>query len=597
MNPWRWVRSRRWWIQLLLAIVLLPLVLTLLYVGGRTLQFFAAEHDAGVYVPGGANVVLRARGLEAQVRRMKDSAAWRALNRRVLHDAVLRRLINGLLKENGAPTLDDLDDERKPFARHQERALDFLGDDVIAALRVRDSVSEAPFCAIVRLRWLYYLATPFAGLALPTEPLDDQKCLVVRQGPQEIRIALIGALAIVSNDKSLLQQALSRRGQEEVSESPIAGRLTFEGSPGLLGVRKAVQDSGVMPAVKWDSARGLSFSADLRESTISLDVRVDRAEPLHPGLPPAALRSWAPVSTTGLILTNTGGADLMSWLGSLARGTGPRDSAAANLRDALQALDEGGLKTTLLPELLEGMAVVTGMEERDGRSYATFVLLLPARNSVAAVEALNGMVRKIAGSFGDSKYFSSTQVGDVVLNSWAWPEGFQKSMHINDLLSPTYGAVKDLLVVGNNTAFTTQVVEAAVNGGGFLETSEYRKLRSRMKEEGFGTEPTLAGGFVFPPYFRASLDGSLPVLAKQIVYGSLNGPSLRAEVEADLRRHGVPTEPEIVKAFNEAIDRKIEEREAALRRSLEPLNAVRWAAFEAQTGENGIRIRAALELR
>ncbi|HLY09925.1 MAG TPA: hypothetical protein VKW04_11525, partial [Planctomycetota bacterium] len=68
-------------------------------------------------------------------------------------------------------------------------------------------------------------------------------------------------------------------------------------------------------------------------------------------------------------------------------------------------------------------------------------------------------------------------------------------------------------------------------------------------------------------------------------------------VEADLRRHGVPTEPEIVKAFNEAIDRKIEEREAALRRSLEPLNAVRWAAFEAQTGENGIRIRAALELR
>ncbi len=87
------------------------------------------------------------------------------------------------------------------------------------------------------------------------------------------------------------------------------------------------------------------------------------------------------------------------------------------------------------------------------------------------------------------------------------------------------------------------------------------------------------------------------MIAKQLVYGSLNAAAVRTEVEAELRRRGAPTEAEIVKAFNEAIDRKVEEQEAALKRNLEPLSAIRWAAFEARTMERGIRIRAALEVR
>jgi hypothetical protein len=221
------------------------------------------------------------------------------------------------------------------------------------------------------------------------------------------------------------------------------------------------------------------------------------------------------------------------------------------------------------------------------------VLLLPARDPAAAVEAMNGIVRKIAGGYADSKYFAPMRVGDVTLNSWSWPEGLQ----INDLLSPTYGAVKDVLVLGNNPAFTMQVVETAASGAGFEETSEYRKLRKRMKEEGFGEDPALAGGFLFPPLLRASLDGTLPHLAKQIVFKTLNSAALRVEVEAELRRQGTPTEIEIAKAHKEAVDRKIEEEEAALRRNLEPLNAIRWGAFEAQPSDRGIRVRAALEFR
>jgi hypothetical protein len=595
MNPWRWVRSRRWWVQLILAAVLLPVVLLLAYVGVRTLQFFSAEHDAGVYVPAGANVVFRLRGLEAHLKRIRTTTAWRAFDRRVLHDAVLRRQINGVLKENGAPTLDDLDDERKPFAKHQERVLDVMGDDVIASLRVRESVAKAPFCAIVRLRWLYFLGTPFAGLALPTESIDGHSVLVLGQGAQQVRVALVGALAIVSNDKALLQEALARRGREEESERPVAGRVVFEGSPGLLAVRRSIRDSGLMATVNWETARGLSFSADLRDAMALTDVQIDRAEPLHPGAPPTELRAWAPLSTSGLLLTNTGGADLISWMAGLTEGTAAQDVAAQAVKDALKALDDGGLHSTLLPQLKEGMAVVTGVEEREGRSYTSFVLLLPARDPAAAVEAMNGIVRKIAGSYADSKYFAPMKVGDVTLNSWSWPEGLQ----INDLLSPTYGAVKGVLVLGNNPAFTTQVVETVAGGGGFEETSEYRKLRKRMKEEGFGEDPSLAGGFIFPPLLRASLDGTLPHLAKQIVYAyeKTHAAQIRAEVETELRRQGNASEAEIGKAYFEAIKRMKEEEEAALRRNLEPLNAVHWAAFEAQSGDRGIRVRAALEFQ
>lgn len=593
MNPWRWIRSRRWWVQGLLALAGLPPALVLAYVGVRTLQFFAAEHDAGVYVPSSANVVLRARGLEEHLRRMKGSAAWRSLDRRVLHDAVLRRQINGLLQADGAPTLDELDDERKPFAKNQARVLDLIGDDLIATLRVRESIPRAPFCAIVRLRWLYFLAAPFARIALPTDTVDGQSCLVIRQGAQEIRVALIGTLAVASNDQDLLRDALRRRGREDESDRPLAGRVVFEGSPGLLGLRKSIQDTGLLSTVKWASARGLTFSVNLRESMAEAEATLDGAEPLHPDAPPVATRSWAPLSTSGLLLTNTGGQDLIDWLRGLVAGAGPRDTAAATLAQVLQALDDGGLRSALLPQLQDGMAVVTGVEEREGREYTTVALLLPARDPAAAVEGLNSMVRKIAGSYGDSKYFSAIRVGEVTLNSWTWPEG----LHINDLLSPTYGAVKDMVVLGNNVAFTTQVVETASSGAGFEETSEFRKLRGRMKEEGFAPEPTLSGGFLLPPVFRASLDGSLPHVAKQLVYGTLNGPALRAEVESDLKRQGVPSEADIVKAYNEAVARKVEEQEAALRRNLEPLNAIRWAAFEAQAGEKGIRIHAALELR
>src|SRR6185295_14210314 len=305
MNPWRWIRSRRWWVQLIFALVALPIALVLGYVAIRSVMYLGAERDPGVYVPQGANVVVRARDLEAHLKRIQDSPAWRSFERRVLRDAVLRRELNALLKADGAPTLDDLEDERKPFARQKDRVIDVLGDDVVAALQVRESLPRASFCGLVRLRWLYYLATPFARLALPSETIEGEKVLVVRNGPQEVRIAFVGGLAIASNDKILIGQALKRQGREEAPERPLALRVSFEGSPALLQIRRLIQSSGLLPSVRWETARTLALTADVRESTVKIDVALDKAEPLHPTPPPVALRAWAPLSASGVLLTNT----------------------------------------------------------------------------------------------------------------------------------------------------------------------------------------------------------------------------------------------------------------------------------------------------
>src|SRR5439155_17665780 len=128
---------------------------------------------------------------------------------------------------------------------------------------------------------------------------------------QEIYVAFAGALAIASNDKKLLEQALRRKGREEEGGRPLEARMVFEGSPGLLRIRKSIQDSGAFPYVRWETARGLTASLDLRDAALLVDATFDRAEPLHVTPPPHSVRSWAPVSTSGVLVSNTGGGDLI----------------------------------------------------------------------------------------------------------------------------------------------------------------------------------------------------------------------------------------------------------------------------------------------
>ncbi len=246
----------------------------------------------------------------------------------------------------------------------------------------------------------------------------------------------------------------------------------------------------------------------------------------------------------------------------------------------------------MLPELKDGLAVMTGIDEVDGDVVPTLTLVLPSSNPKAAVDALNELVRKIAGSYGDSQFFSSEPVGGTVAYSWRWPKGAK----IAGLAVPTYAALKDSVIIGNNKQFTLAAIRTESRGDGFEQTSAFRKLRSRWKELGFAAEPSLAGGFLQPPQLREALNGSLIHVARLTT--PINSAQLRAEVEAELRRQGRPlTDAEVVPAYNKAFDAKIEEEEAALRRRIQSLDAVKWAAFDASTSAKGITVKLAVEFR
>lgn len=593
MNPWKWIRARKWWVQLLVALVVVPLALAALYVAGRSLQYASAERDAGVYVPATANVVVRARDLETHVRRIADTTGWRVLQRKFLKDPILRREINDLLKANGAPTLDDLEDERKPIARYQKTALHALGSDAIATLQVREALPTAHFCAIVRLRWLHYLAAPFARLVLPKETIGGESCLVVDQGGRRIRVAFVGSLAIASSDKALLEQALLRKGREEDSVRPVEARMVFEGSPGLLKIRKALQDSGLFPYVKWPTARGAAFSGDLRDAAMVFDLSLDRAEPLRSSAPPMVIRSWAPVESSGVMVTNTGGQDLINWVRSLIV-PGSKDVLSENLQGALQTLDDGGLTSRVLPLLQDGMGVITGVTvDEKSNVIPTLTLVLPSNDAPAVIATLNDLVKKIAGSYGDSKWFTEDPIGESVLYSWAWPDGLQMAV----LLKPSYAAVKGMVVIGTNKQFVRQLIQAVEQGDGMEQTSNFRKLRSKLKELGMSTDPSLAGGLLYPPQLREALTGSLSHVAK-LTMTPVNGAALNAEVVASLLRGGrTPTPKEINEAYNAAVDQKVAEEEASLRRLLAPMDAVKWMAYDAQATPKGITFKFALEFR
>jgi hypothetical protein len=67
---------------------------------------------------------------------------------------------------------------------------------------------------------------------------------------------------------------------------------------------------------------------------------------------------------------------------------------------------------------------------------------------------------------------------------------------------------------------------------------------------------------------------------------------------AELLARRPDTDPdEVNKAYNAAVDRKVDEEEARLRRLLAPMDAIKWTAYDAQATPKGITFKFALEFR
>jgi hypothetical protein len=593
---WSWFRRRAWWAKGLIALAVLPVVAAALYVAVRSLQYAAAEKDAGVFAPQKAQIVVRARDLEGHWARIQKSKAWLVLKRKILREPAVRRPLNGALKEAGLPTLDDLEDVRKASLYSEENLFLVAGRDTMAALQVGDKWDSARWCAGTRLRWREFLLTPFAGLVLGSEPVAGRSAFKVRQGRMDVFLVLEGALVLASNDRALLEDALRRKGAAAAPDRPIEGRIEFRGSRALADLRTTIAKTGLAPHVRIESARGVEFSIDAAGKSgeaIALDLLVTGTEAAYPTTPPHAFSGFAPSGASGALLTQVGVQDLYAWLQSLIDRSGKAGYVSENAAQAVEQLEKAGFTKNFLPRVDRGMALVTGIEDRGGRSWPTFALLVAASDGKAATEALSQVVKAIAGKMAEAK-FREYPVLDTTMYTWEWPKG----LGVDNFLTPCFAALEGGFVFGNNLAFTESVIQASRGGDRFKGERLWRDLQAKLKAYGFASEPGAAGGWAFVPRIRESLDGLLPKLAEQVFSASMTEREVGNALDKELNEQGRRvTNEERTRLFLEYRRQLVANQEEELRRALRILDPLTWAFFESQATPKGVTYRIAVELR
>jgi hypothetical protein len=593
MKAWAWFRSRRRGWQIAIVLGGLPGVALLAYVAVRTLLFAAGEKEAGFYVPSGSNVVVRIRELERHWQRIQHTAAWTVLRRRLLKDPAIRGAINAGLLEAGIPTLDDLEDERRGGSAVEALFLRGAGRDAVLSAQVEDSFGSARWCVATRLRWSDFLLTPLGSLVLPSENLGGRSVLCLRDAKPEIFIAFAGALALASNDREMLKRAFERTGQSRAGARPLEVHVDFDRSRALQEGRRTLEEWGLFPELKLQSARALEGSLDIDESAAFVDLALPGAEAIHPGLSsPAALARLAPETCSGFLVTNTGLADVHERLRRILAAPAGGDVVRQNAKEALETLDDGGLARALLPAIDPGLAILTGVEERGGRVYPAFALVMPSKRPQEAVAALREMIRKLGHEEAEGR-IQSRKIDEVEMFEFRWPEMLQ----VNDFLLPCFAALPDLFILGNNERFTEEVILAAAAGGGEFESQpRIRLIKERLREYGLAPQEGLAGGLLLFPLVRESLDGPLRWLAARLAEASTHAPALRAEIEREERRRGkFPSVKEIDDLVKAEVARKMRAKEDSLRESLRGLDWLRWGAFQVSPGPDGAAVRGILE--
>ena len=577
---WSWIRARRWYWQVSIFLVGGPLLLVVLYVAGRSVQYLTAEGDASLFVPAGAQAVLRVKELERHLDRIEDSYAWRTLQRKVLRNPAIRKPINRAMADAGVPTLDDLEDVRKASLYNRDNLVRAAGRDLVASVRVGDDWKSARFCVVTRLRWSDYLLAPLAHLVLKS----DQGALKT-PGKLPLWIAFEGALALAANNADLLAEARLGKGKAPDGARPVEARLRFENSKALPELLDRLERSGLVPFARVAGTRAAELGADVDGGTLKLDLSLEGAVAARPGSePPGAPAVWAPSTSTGLYATSAYIGDVVGWLRTLKSGP---------LTSELDRLDKYGFSSKLLPLLAPGMTMVLGAQEGGTQLFPAFVLYVPSPDPKAAAAALSEVVKGVGGSLGQS-WMDPWRAGGVEGESVRLP----LSLGVSDFVQPTWAAVPGGLVFGNNLVFTQAAAAAAADGseGGLRERRAWKKVKVRLKELGFADSPNLLTGVFLVPAVRESLDGVVAKLARELTYADVPDATLRAELDAEQKSAGRPplSNEEAVPLINERREAKIRDREEGMRADLAVMEAVRWLALSGAESKAGVAIRVAL---
>jgi len=585
---WEWYRGRRLWVRIVIAAPAGLVALVALYLVARALQYrSASQADAAAFVPEEAQVVVRATGGARTWKRLRDAELWKIVRTKMLRDAALRREINETLKEFGAPTLDDLEDarfvERTGGMLTEDQLLRFAGRDVAASLRFPEGPGAARLCVATKVGFWDYALLPFAPLALKKVELPGGRAAYKVGG---LHVSIVGAIAVVSDDKALLASALRKRGRAGPSRKPVEASIAFERSPALAEWRKLLERFAIFAD---GGATRATATFDFDGADVVLDARIEGLTSASEA--PADAARYVPSAGMGAVLLPTTGERLMQQAPSLAEAL----EMEGIIRDALRKLEEVKLPSRLGGPTTVILGSATGVE---GRTFASCAMVLRCEDASGAAHLLGGVIEEmIKGAKKSVRIVSQMVQGQTV---WALDFGADP-FRDSDYRRPCWATYGGALIVTNNLEFMMKVMTTAVTEQGAM-TGEgfHRAAESRLTKLGMARvlkEGTAASGFLYGPAIREGLEGFWPELAKMADNDKAR-QKVRAELEAEWRKSGRNPAGQ---DFNQEVYAVMAERVGAAERrwrdSARAIDYLRWAAFEATAEEGAIRLRAALELK
>lgn len=596
-----WIRARSLGTKLLLGAFVAGAALALLYVSARTVQYAAASRvSAGLFVPEGAEIVVRVSDLSGRWGEVQKTELWKSFTRRLQKDPGIRSSLNEILESAGAPTLDQLEDRRwldRNSLMKEESILRFAGRDVAFAS------AGHKICVATRIGLGDFLLLPglqlFPGAA-GAQRAEAAGSTVLKRG--DFFIAIQGAIVVVSNDAPMLASALQRRGSPEASAGLL--RASFLAEP-------------IRPVLRGFPLGGVFAIADAEAcERIDLDVVVEGADlvvrAMAKGLKPRR-EEPAPVDTVGMIpangigacVTNIEMAPFWEWARRIgdrrARGGTPFDKFARdNFSELVEVLHSQRFGEEVGAKLDGPVSVIFGASEgEDGRTYSAIALYLRSSQPREAADALQAVVDRATEGAKEGYKPRDAEAGGVSYRTY---RSHSAIAGVNNYLALSYAATGDALIIANHPTILEDVLKCRANEGPMMAREHhYGQAMRRLQELGLKkvmTAGAAASLFLYGPAIRQGLEGFYATLADKVVDTKANKDQVRAELRASSAKEGQPlTLDQEDRQVRRVLDERTRELEVVLRSRARILDYLKWIAVQAETVTGGMKLELAIELK
>jgi hypothetical protein len=597
-----WIRRRRTGTKALLAVSAALTALVVLYVSARLMQYASVSGtSAGLFVPEGADVVVRIHGGARHWARLQETELWRVFRRKIQKDPAVRGFLNEILAQAGAPTLDELDDrrwiDRNPMMG-EDALLRFAGRDVLIA------ASESKFCVATRIGPGDYLLLPalnlFPGLA-GAERADAAGAPVFRRG--DFFLGVQGAIVLVSNDLPFLTSALRRRGSADAPPGLLRATLRMDAfRPWVVGFPAG----GFLAFADFEKCAQLEVDVDVAGPDLVVRARGEGLEPHRTEPAPVDTIRLIPANGLGAVLTNVEAGRFWDWVLRIgSRRARPDETdldrfAREHFWEIVDVLASRKFGEEVVSKLDGPVSVLFGASEgSNGRTYAAAALYLRSSRPREAAEALQAIIDRAIEELKIRPVAEDAEIAGCPVRSYSYNPDV---LGWNNYLCATYAVTSDALIVANNLGFLSAALRCFARQEPSMDSQLYWEQGLR-RHQLLGLKKVMAPGataslFLYGPAIRQGLEGFYETMATRTVDKLVPRPKLRAELQAQAAREGHPVG---ARELDDQVDRVLKERsrtmEEKLRGRARILDYLKWIAFQADPAPGGMKLELVVEVK